>query len=112
MPTPDGKKRDEVINSTDFINTLQDSLINLHGLELSGEGIRSIKCYLSGPRTVDRRFAVSKYLVVDKHGLTRFAYNAKINIYRNRGAPIYLGIPDKLIGSGNLSKDKLERVLT
>ena len=31
----------------------------------------------------------------DKHGLTRSAYNAKINIYRDKALPILLGIEDR-----------------
>jgi hypothetical protein len=32
--------------------------------------------------------------VTDKHGLTRYAYNAKINIYRENAEPIFLGVQD------------------
>jgi hypothetical protein len=39
-----------------------------------------------------------RYPVLDKHGLTRFVYNAKINIYwRRRKTPIYLGLQHKLL---------------
>ena len=33
--------------------------------------------------------------IMDKHGLSRVAYNAKVNIYRETAQPILLGIEDR-----------------
>ena len=35
---------------------------------------------------------MKRYSVLDKHGIARPVYNAKINIHLRKGAPIYLGI--------------------
>ena len=59
---------------------------------LSGDEIESIKCYLTGERTGDDAYSITKYLVTDKHGRTRNIYNAKINIYRKQADPIFLGV--------------------
>ena len=34
----------------------------------------------------------------DKHGIAHHAFNAKVNIYRQRAEPIYLGIEDRSLG--------------
>ena len=54
--------------------------------------IEQIKCYLTGERTGDDAYSITKYLVTDKHGRTRNIYNAKINIYRKQADPIFLGV--------------------
>ena len=43
------------------------------------------------------RFSIRKLAIHDKHGLTRNAFNAKINIYRREAEPILLGIEDRLL---------------
>ncbi|MCI0399895.1 MAG: hypothetical protein L0Z68_01125 [Gammaproteobacteria bacterium] len=83
------------IDTVSFIDRLQGSLSKLRGIELSGEKIESIKCYLTGRRGKDGRFKISKYQITDKHAITRNVYNAKINIYRAGGEPIFLGIQEK-----------------
>ena len=80
------------IDTLEFIAKTQETLSSLKGLVLSGDGIESIKCYLTGERTGDDAFSITKYLVTDKHGRTRNIYNAKINIYRKLADPIFLGV--------------------
>lgn len=92
------------IDSMTFIKQLQKNLSNLHGLELSGEEIESIECYLTGEHIRNDEFNISKYQVIDKHQQTRNVFNAKINIYREMGEPIYLGIQENDIN--NLDKVK------
>ena len=80
------------IDTVEFIRKTQETLSSLKGLVLSGDEIESIKCYLTGERTGDGAYSITKYLVTDKHGRTRNIYNAKINIYRKRADPIFLGV--------------------
>ncbi len=88
-----------------FVDQAQKDLSQLNGLELSGDAIESIKCYLTGRAQADGSFSIRKLAIHDKHGLTRNAFNAKINIYRRAAAPILLGIEDRLLrrGSSRLS---------
>ena len=58
-----------------------------------------------------RQLHRKKYLVTDKHGLTRNAYNAKINIYRGNSDPIYLGVQDHQLGSFAEAVDGLDIVM-
>lgn len=75
-----------------FIEELGGTLSNLRGISLSGEKVDSIRCYLTGPKRADETFDISRLKIVDKHGLSWRAYNAKVNIYRQRGQPIFLGL--------------------
>ena len=92
------------INTINFIDKLQESLTKLRGIELSGEKIESIKCYLTGERGRNGEFKISKYKITDKHGMTRNVYNAKINIYRKGGEPIFLGIQEKDVAHSRIAK--------
>lgn len=83
------------IDSIQFIELAQGNLSQLNGLELAGDAIESIKCYLTGRAQEDGTFTIRKLALNDKHGLTRNVFNAKINIYRIGGAPILLGIEDR-----------------
>jgi hypothetical protein len=80
-----------------FIENAQVSLLQLNGLELSGDAVESIKCYLTGEPCADGTFTVRRLAIQDKHGLRRNAYNAKVNIHRRGGTPILLGIEDRLL---------------
>lgn len=85
------------VNAISFIEQAQNSLSQLNGLELSGEAVESIKCYLTGEACADGTFTIRKLAIHDKHGLSRNAFNAKVNIHRRGATPILLGIEDKLL---------------
>lgn len=87
----------ERFDSVRFLEHAAESLAQLNGLELSGDAIESIKCYLTGAARSDGTFTIRKLAINDKHGLTRNAYNAKVNIHRRGAAPILLGIEDRLL---------------
>ena len=95
-PMPDEITREvRKIDAVQFIEKTQETLSSLKGLVLSGDAIESIQCYLTGDRKKDGSFDIKKYLLADKHGLTRNVYNAKINIYRKQAEPIFLGVQDQ-----------------
>jgi len=91
------------VDSISFVETAQQNLAKLNGLELSGDAIESIKCYLTGRAQADGTFTIRKLAINDKHGLTRNVFNAKINIYRCAGDPILLGIEDRLLRGDELT---------
>lgn len=104
---------DEETGPTDaiqFVDYTQRNMRRLHGLELSGERVSAIKCYLTGERCDDGRFTIRKLAIDDKHGLSRFVYNAKINIHRHNAEPILLGIEDKTLRSQKLAAQTAEMV--
>ena len=96
VPMPDELTRQSIrVDAESFIERTQQTLSSLEGLVLSGEPVDAIKCYLTGSKGPDGKYSITKYLVTDKHGLTRYAFNAKINIYRENAEPIFLGVQDQ-----------------
>ena len=98
------------IDSIQFIQQAQGNLTQLNGLELSGEAIESIKCYLTGKATPEGTFTIRKLALNDKHGLTRNVFNAKINIYRLGGDPILLGIEDRSLRRDDVMVTTVEHI--
>ena len=87
------------LDAVTFLQRAQNNITQLSGLELSGERVTAIKCYLTGERLESGEFNIRRLHIKDKHGLTRSAYNAKINIYRDTAKPILLGIEDRKLSS-------------
>ena len=89
------------IDTIEFIDHTQETLSSLEGLELSGDKINSISCYLTGEKQNTGDFTVHKYMIVDKHFRGRNVYNAKINIYRKDTEPLFLGLPSNDLADFN-----------
>jgi hypothetical protein len=83
------------LDAVTFLQRAQGNLAKLSGLELSGERVTAIKCYLTGENMGGGHFNIRRLTILDKHGLSRVAYNAKVNIYRETAQPILLGIEDR-----------------
>ena len=86
---------DPNIDAVTFLERAQGNLKLLSGMELSGERVTAIKCYLTGESLGGGEFNIRRLTIRDKHGLSRVAFNAKVNIYRETAQPILLGIQDK-----------------
>jgi len=107
-----GEPQPEEIDSIRFIEIAQRNLSQLNGLELAGDAIASIKCYLTGRAQPDGTFSIRKLTLNDKHGLTRCVFNAKINIYRIEGTPILLGIEDRCLHGDEFIVTTAEHIRT
>jgi hypothetical protein len=83
------------LDAVTFLQRAQGNLAKLSGLEFSGERVTAIKCYLTGENMGGGQFNIRRLHIKDKHGLSRVAYNAKVNIYRETAQPILLGIEDR-----------------
>ena len=83
------------LDAITFLQRAQGNLAKLSGLEFSGERVTAIKCYLTGENLGGGNFNIRRLHIKDKHGLSRVAYNAKVNIYRETAKPILLGIEDR-----------------
>ena len=101
-PMPDRKSLvTKRIDTVEFIERTQETLSSLEGLRLSGDSISDIKCYLTGEKREGEgagEFAIKRYSISDKHGRTRNVYNAKVNIYRESGEPVFLGVQESDLG--------------
>ncbi len=94
-PNPDSTQTQAHIDAVTFLQRAQGNLSKLSGLEFSGERVTAIKCYLTGENMGGGQFSIRRLTIKDKHGLSRVAYNAKVNIYRENTRPILLGIEDR-----------------
>ncbi len=83
------------VDAVTFLQRAQGNLSRLSGMELAGERVTAIKCYLTGEDMGAGQFNIRRLTIKDKHGLSRVAFNAKVNIYREAAQPILLGIQDK-----------------
>ncbi len=92
---PDPTDTQAHIDAVTFLQRAQGNLSKLSGLEFSGERVTAIKCYLTGENMGGGQFSIRRLTIKDKHGLSRVAYNAKVNIYRENTRPILLGIEDR-----------------
>ena len=91
---------DPNIDAVKFLERAQGNLAQLSGMELAGERVTAIKCYLTGEAVGSGEFTIRRLVIKDKHGLSRVAFNAKVNIYRESAQPILLGIQDKKLQLG------------
>jgi hypothetical protein len=85
------------LDSVAFVDMATRSVGQLAGIELSGERVDAIRCYLTGPKLDSGEFTVRRLVISDKHGISRRVYNAKVNIYRHNAEPILLGIEDRVL---------------
>lgn len=83
------------IDSLDFVERTRAPLRSLNGLKLAGSEVDEIACYLTGRQDAADLWGISEYQVADKHGFIHRVYNAKINIHRRNGEPIYLGLREE-----------------
>jgi hypothetical protein len=99
------------IDSVHFVELAIRTVGQLAGLELSGERVDSIRCYLTGTRLNTGEFTVRRLVIHDKHGISRRVYNAKVNIYRENAEPILLGIEDRVLDPSAMPADGSEHLL-
>lgn len=94
FPQPGTDAGGDVESAAEFVARMQREVTDLAGIRLAGEHVRDIRCYLTGPLGPDGSYGISRYGGMDKHGMLRWMFNAKINIHRHDASPIYLGIRD------------------
>ena len=87
--------RIERYGTLNFVEKMRATLDELKGLEVAQDRIEHVRCYLTGAGTPGGDFRVNRYRILDKHGMARLVYNAKINIHRAHAEPIFLGLQHK-----------------
>lgn len=79
------------VSATSFVNAVSRVLPALQGIPLSGKPIDAITCWLTEGVEQDGQSRPRRFRIVDKHGLSRFAYNLQIDIDLE-GRPLSLGL--------------------
>lgn len=100
----DGGSEGTTLDAVAFMRLAQQTLARLNGVELAGERVEAIKCYLTGERTIRGDYDIRRLTIADKHGLSRNVFNAKVNIYRRSAPPILLGLEDRVIAASGLAR--------
>jgi hypothetical protein len=75
-----------------FVKLVDDHLAKLTGLDVLGTKVARATMYLTGPQGQDGKFRRQKLKVVDKHGMSHFCFNAKVNAFLEAGEPFYGGL--------------------
>jgi hypothetical protein len=109
VDAPGGESR--IVESADFVELAMRNIEQLAGIELSGERVDAIRCYLTGTKLANGEFTVRRITVNDKHGIARRVYNAKVNIYRHNAEPILLGIEDRALAANGVPGYGSEQLL-
>lgn len=97
------------VDTPHFVERVGKHLENLQGLDVSGEHVEALHCQLTGETGVSAGQKVRRFRITDKHGLSRNAYNLRINIHTSGGRrPLILGtqgyyLPKPDIRSGRRS---------
>lgn len=88
------------VSTTSFVDACNRALPALHGIPLSGKTINSMSSCLTAGVEQDGQLRPRRFRIVDKHGLSHFAYNLQIEIDL-AGRNLSLGIgDDQLPGRG------------
>lgn len=82
------------VDSQNFVDRVSRRIAPLLGIELSGEKITELNCYLTGETGVSAGQSVRRFKVTDKHGYSRNVYNLRINIRTEQGKPLLIGLSD------------------
>ncbi len=81
-------------DSRTFVERVAKHINALQGVELSGEKVQSIFCYLTGETGASAGQNIRRFRITDKHGRSRNAYNLRIKIQGQNKQPLMLGVQD------------------
>lgn len=79
------------VDSQRFVERVSRQLHLLRGMELSGERIGLMHCFLTGENGPSAGYAVRRYRIIDKHGRSRHVFNLRVNIHTD-GQPLIMGM--------------------
>ena len=81
------------VDTAAYVRSCDRELERLVGTPLSSRPIKTMACYLSGAQGGGSDGAARRFLITDKHGLTRHAYNLQVDIDLD-GQSLNLGLDD------------------
>jgi hypothetical protein len=74
-----------------FVSACNRELAALRGIQLSGKAVAALSCHLTQGEEASGETAPRRFRIVDKHGLSRLAYNLQIDIDLD-GSKLALGV--------------------
>lgn len=94
------------VDTVRFVERARRQMEELRGVEISGEEVDSIHCFLTGEAGVGGGKTVRRFRIVDKHGRARLAYNLRINIHTPNRPALLLGIQQQGPASGEAEPER------
>jgi hypothetical protein len=82
-----------MVSAPAFVSTCNRGLPTLQGTQLSGKAISALACQLTESIDKTEKSTPRRFRIVDKHGLSRHAYNLEIAIELD-GQRLVLGLDD------------------
>ncbi|MCB1699869.1 MAG: hypothetical protein KDI14_03380 [Halioglobus sp.] len=82
-----------MVATSTFVSSCNRGLSALQGTQLSGKSVNSLSCHLTESTDQGEKSAPRRFRIVDKHGLSRHAYNLQIGI-ELEGQSISLGLDE------------------
>ncbi len=93
------------VDTAQFVERVK-KLNDLKGVEIADEKTEAILSYLTGETGASGGESIRKFRITDKHGKSRFAYNLRINIYRQGQEPIILGMQDSYLPKPQFNRER------
>ena len=91
------------VSTPAFVSGCNRELSAILGMQLSGKSIAAFSCHLTESDDADGMPGPRRFRIIDKHGLSRFAYNLQIDI-ELEGKSLSLGLDDSALpGRGDES---------
>ena len=84
------------VSTPAFVSGCNRELSAMLGMQLSGKSIAGFSCRLTESDDADGMHGPRRFRIVDKHGLSRFAYNLQIDI-ELEGKSLSLGLDDSAL---------------
>lgn len=94
------------VNTEQFVERINKTIDAYNKIDYADEKSRSIYCYVSGETGAGGGEMAKRFVITDKHGLTRNVYNLRMNIYCQGQAPIILGMQGRPIPRGKVRRVK------
>lgn len=88
--------REPALTTPAFVSVCNRDLESMYGVQLSGRAIAALSCHLTACTEDSGRAAPRRFRIVDKHGLSRHAYNLEIEMDLD-GEKLYLGLDDSCL---------------
>ena len=79
-----------------FVSGCNRELRAMTGLQLSSKSVTGLSCHLTENEDTESQSGPRRFLIVDKHGLSRHAYNLQIDI-ELEGRKLSLGLDDSAL---------------
>jgi hypothetical protein len=84
------------VSTPAFVSGCNRELSAILGMQLSGKSIAAFSCHLTESDDADGMPGPRRFRIIDKHGLSRFAYNLQIDI-ELEGKSLSLGLDDSAL---------------